>query len=150
MFGNRFYTFKAMTALVAILAGCFLCHHWGREINPPFWRCRLQPSRFQGRHLWIPSAVVRQVEKDLFIVDENGDRIPVRGRSININPADTVQVTGWFDGTTGTLLLDRVKPWPSHGASRRSMEMISIGVLIVVSFLFFRRFRIRTEVWHER
>jgi hypothetical protein len=146
VFSNRAYGWKLGAALLLIAGLGVTASRKGDSINPPLWRCVVEPKRWDNTTLWLPFARIASVGESSFEVDSADARIRVVGKA----PADvgsTVTLRGVFraDGPRIELIEARALP-PDLAGRRRLMEIVSVLVVLVVLANFARHFVVRPKV----
>lgn len=146
MFSNKAYGWKLGAALLVIAGLGVYAARKGESINPPLWKCVVEPKRWDNTPLWLPFARIASVGESSFEVDATEARIRVTGKA----PAavgGTVTLRGVFraDGPRIELIAARALP-PDLVGRRRLMEVVSVLVVLVVLANFARHFLVRPKV----
>lgn len=145
MFSNKGYRWKLGGALTLIAALGVLAAWRGDSINPPLWRCVVEPARWDGTVLWIPSAQITAVRGADFEIEAAGVRIRVDGAA----PAGAGQgltLYGVFRADGPRFELQRSRVFAPRVHLRWLMEAVSVLVLLAAMANFARHFLIRPKV----
>lgn len=146
MFSNKGYGWKlgAALALIAVL-GVYAARK-GESINPPLWRCVVEPRRWDNTVLWLPYARVVSVHDAEFEVEATDAKIRVTGKSpVPVGGRLTLRGIFRADGPRIELIASRPLP-PDLGRRRLLMEVVSVLVVLVVIANFIRHFAFRPKV----
>jgi hypothetical protein len=141
MFSNRFYSVKVVGAVILILCSFIYSAYKGFWINPAPQVCMLRPDLFEGRHIWVPVASVKEVGKGCFYIDIYGKQFLVKGKAKRIEKGDAIMLTGWFRKGNYIELNRVVKTKSVFAYDRWVMNLCSICVLILVGFLLLKNFK---------
>jgi hypothetical protein len=146
VFSNRAYGWKLTAALFLIAGLGVYAARKGESINPPLWRCVVEPKRWDDTTLWLPFARIASVGEGTFEVDATDARIRVIGKA-PAGVGSTVTLRGVFraNGPHLELIDSRALP-PDLGGRRRLMEVVSILVVLIVLANFIRHFYVRPKV----
>jgi len=146
VFSNRGYRWKLGGALALVAVLGVVAARRGSSINPPLWRCVVEPARWDNQTLWLPYARIVSVGDAEFEVAAADAQIRVRGMA-PAGPGTLVTLRGVFraDGPRLDLLQSRALP-PDFGRRRRIMEVVSIIVVLAVLVNFCRHFVLRPKV----
>lgn len=145
MFSNKAYGWKLGAAL-ALVAGLGV---WGTRrgdpINPQLWRCVVEPQRWDGTEMWIPSAQILAVRPGDFDIEGGSATIRVVGAA----PAEARRactIYGVFRADGPRFDLMRSRAYPEHARLRWLMEAVSVAVVLAVIANFTRHFLFRPKV----
>lgn len=145
MFDSRAFAVKLGGTVLLVLAACVASDRWGELINPPYWKCLLEPDRYEGSALWFPAVTVKTAESDGFRFHQDSYDIRVRGRlPEGIGEGRLVGIRARFL-RDGTLEASAVRAVPEHRPPRRWLNLVSLPALLVVIVLFLRAHRIRWD-----
>ncbi len=145
MFGNRFFGWKLVAALAATGAMLAASYTYGRDVKPAAWHCLAEPERWDGRQVWVPGAEVVSVAPDGFTAFDGTVRLEVRGAA-DVKLGDSFSIVGTFRREGGGRLdLVRLRRSPARSRLRLVAELVSVAVLGLVVWNFFRRFAWRPE-----
>ena len=145
VFGNSGYRWKLGAALAVIAGLGVYSAVRGDPTNPSVWRCLAEPSRWDGKHLWIPAASIVAVHDRDYEVHTGAVDIRVSGPAPA--PKGTrIALTAVFraDGPVLEPLKSRILPIDDR--TRRLMEIISVLVTLAVLANFARHFLFRPEI----
>ena len=146
MFGNKAYRWKLGAALAIIAGFGIYAARRGDAIDPPLWRCVVEPRRWDNTILWLPYARVVSVGDSEFEVAASDARIRVSGRA----PAGVdglVTLRGVFRADGPRIELVQARPLPADFNRRRLlMEVVSVAVLLAVAANFARHFLFRPGI----
>lgn len=147
MFSNRVYLLKVGVALALLFAGFEYAWRTNRDVNPPLWRARLQAKQFDGARLWISEAMVEDVRDGEFTIRVGKEPARVVGTGPTQGQRIALIVTYHADRCE----LLRWEPLPFHGFRMRPiLDVVSAAVLLVVGFLFLRRYRLPSLSFEPR
>ena len=150
MFSNKAYGWKLAAALFVIAGLGVYASRKGESINPPLWRCVVEPQRWDGTTLWLPFARIASLGESSFEVDATDARIRVIGKApAGIGSAVTLRGVFRAEGPRIELIDSRALP-PDLGGRRRLMEAVSVLVVLGVLANFARHFLVRPKVLHVR
>ena len=145
MFDNRAYGWKLGGALALVLAACAWADRRGDEINPAYWRCRLQPERFDGVVVRYTGVAIQNPDAEGFFITQDYFRIRVRGAlPEGLRGGDVVGLRARFrkDFSLEALQIQKQR---SHLRVRFWMNLASMAVLAGVIAMFLLAFRIRWD-----
>jgi hypothetical protein len=146
VFSNRAYGWKLGAALFLIAGLGVYAYRKGESINPPVWKCVVEPQRWDNTTLWLPIARIASVGESSFEVDSTDVRIRVIGKApAGVDSGVTLRGVFRADGPRIDLIEARALP-PDLGGRRRLMEVVSILVVLVVLANFVRHFLVRPKV----
>lgn len=146
MFSNRGYVWKLGAALALIAALGVYASRRGESINPPLWRCVVEPRRWDNTMLWLPYARVMSVGDAGFEVEASDARIRVTGKApVGVDGLLTLRGVFRADGPRIELIEGRPLP-PDLGRRRLIMEVVSVLVVLIVMANFARHFIVRSKV----
>jgi hypothetical protein len=146
VFSNKGFRWKLGSALVVIaLLGVYGARR-GDTINPPLWRCVVEPARWDNTSLWLPFVQVVSVGAGTFDVSTGDATIRVVGPAPG-GVGSFVTLRGIFraDGPRIEMIQSRRLP-ANFGPRRRLMEIVSIIVVLGVLANFCRHFILRPKV----
>lgn len=146
LFSNNGYWIRCFVCLAALLAGFIYADVGGEEVNPNFWACLLQHDRFDGKHIWVPGAEIAEIEPYGFTIVSQGRSIFVKGDPRDFREHIEVSLTGTFrwdmSNGRGYIELEKIEAVLFPILLRRIVEFVSVAVLVMVLWLFLKRFRL--------
>ena len=146
MFSNRAWGWKLGAALFLIAGLGVYASRKGESINPPVWKCVVEPKRWDNTTLWLPFARIASIGDSSFDVDSTDVRIRVIGKPpAGVGSGVTLRGVFRADGPRIDLIEARALP-PDVGGRRRLMEMVSVLVVLVILANFVRHFVVRPKV----
>jgi hypothetical protein len=144
VFSDRAWGWKFAAALALVAGSGVLSYVRGRDLNPAYWECLVHPERHDGRTIWIPGAVVKQVGPSGILIGVDRFDVVVRGKA-DVAPGSPVSVRGVFRAEDGRIDL---VAWRRMGPLHRSrwiVELVSLLVVAVVARNFLKHFAFRRE-----
>ena len=145
MFSNKGYRWKLGAALALIAALGILAARRGDSINPALWRCVVEPQRWDGTAMWIPSARILAVRGSDFDIEAAGARIRVEG-SAPAEAGRNFTLYGVFRADGPRFDLQRSRVFLPHVRLRWLMEAVSVLVLLAAAANFARHFLFRPKI----
>ena len=146
MFSNKGYRWKLGGALALIAVLGISAARRGDAINPPLWRCVVEPAYWDHTPLWLPFARVVSVGNGTFEVAAADATI----RAVGSPPGPVgsfVTLRGVFRAEGPRLEVIQSRTLPGNfGLRRRLMEVVSVLVVIGVLINFCRHFVLRPKV----
>ncbi len=137
IFSDRYRGLKIGLLLLSILGLCLYSYFFPPEIT--YQMCLAAPTRYDGYRLQLAREVkIAQVAKGFFEITQGGkNQLRIKGRlPRDINEGVSVSLVARFQKNGELELLDiRASHW------RRYRIAVSVVAMLVVFFLFFRRYR---------
>jgi hypothetical protein len=145
VFSNKGYGWKLGGALALIAVLGIYAARKGESINPPLWRCVVEPRRWDNTVLWLPYARVVSVHDAEFEVAATDAKIRVTGTS-PVPVGGRLTLRGIFHADGPRIELIESRPLPADlGRRRLIMEVVSVLVVLVVIANFIRHFCFRPK-----